>query len=96
LIYGTDDIRYWDESVGGWANIAGATAGNDYRLTYLTKGDLAGYTVLTVIAVPEPATLGMVALGGLVGLRRPSRRRRQDPVVTSSTAKHRHCEEIMS
>jgi len=78
LIYGTDDIRYWDESVGGWANIAGAIAGYDYRLTYLTEGDLAGYTMLTVIAVPEPATLGMVALGSLVGLRRRRRRRRQN------------------
>jgi hypothetical protein len=39
----------------------------------MIKGDLAGYTMLTVVAVPEPATLGMVALGGVVGLGRQRR-----------------------
>jgi T5SS/PEP-CTERM-associated repeat protein len=50
LIDGTDDIRYWDDSVRAWADITGATAGEDYTLAYLTEGDLAGYTVLTVTA----------------------------------------------
>ena len=64
---GTDAIRYWDDSVSDWADITGATYGEDYTLSYLTAGDLAGYTVLTV---PEPATLSLLALGGLALIRR--------------------------
>ncbi|MCK5564908.1 MAG: hypothetical protein KAJ07_06640 [Planctomycetes bacterium] len=53
LIYdGTDAIRYWDGS--GWADITGATLGLDYTLEYVTQGDLAGYTMLTV---GEPVTM---------------------------------------
>ena len=59
LINGTDDIRYRTGS--DWADITGATPGVDYTLTYLTEGELTGYTVLTV---PEPATLILMA-GGL-------------------------------
>lgn len=70
---GTDDIRYWDDSIGDWAHITGATAGEDYTLDYLTEGDLAGYTVLTVTAIPEPGILSLFALGGLVVLKRPGR-----------------------
>jgi len=62
LIDGTDAIRYWDDSISGWADIKGATYGQDYTLSYLTEGDLAGYTMLTVTAVPEPATLALLAL----------------------------------
>ena len=62
---GTASINYWDGS--GWANISGATYGVDYTLTHMITGDLADYTILTV---PEPATLGMLALGGLAVLRR--------------------------
>ncbi len=69
LIDGTDAIRYWDSSIAGWANIAGATLGVDYTLEYLTQGDLAGYTMLTV---PEPATVLLLGLGGLM-LRRKKR-----------------------
>jgi T5SS/PEP-CTERM-associated repeat protein len=48
LIDGTDAIRYWDAGIADWANITGATYGNDYTLSYLTAGDLTGYTLLRV------------------------------------------------
>ena len=63
LIAGTDAIRYWDSSIAGWANITGATMGLDYTLEYLTEGDLAGYTMLTV---PEPATMLLLCMGGML------------------------------
>jgi T5SS/PEP-CTERM-associated repeat protein len=53
LIDGTDAIRYWDESISDWSDITGATYGDDYTLDFLTEGDLAGYTMLTVYT-PEP------------------------------------------
>jgi fibronectin-binding autotransporter adhesin len=62
---GTDEINYWDGSA--WANITGATPDVDYTLMYLTQGDLAGYTLLTV---PEPTTLAMLGIGALATLRR--------------------------
>jgi len=64
LIDGSDDILYWDDSMRDWANIIHAMPGEDYTLVYLTDGDLADYTVLTVNTVPEPATLILMA-GGL-------------------------------
>ncbi len=36
----------------GSADIIGATNGEDYTLEYMTAGDLAGYTVLTVGSEP--------------------------------------------
>ena len=48
LVEGTDAIRYWDDSVSDWADIAAASYGDDYTLEYLTTGDLLGYTLLTV------------------------------------------------
>lgn len=72
-VEGTDAIRYWDDSIGGWANITGATYGEDYTLDYITDGDLAGYTMLTVTAVPEPATLCVMAFGAAALLRRRRR-----------------------
>jgi len=81
LVNGTDAIRYWDDSISDWADIAGATYGQDYTLSYLTEGDLSGYTMLTVTAVPEPATLSLFALGAVTMIRRKhkgmSRRRRR-------------------
>ncbi len=71
LAEGTDDIRYWDESsLSGWAHISGATYGEDYTLEYMTAGNLTGFTVLTVTAVPEPATLAMLAFGAVALMRR--------------------------
>ncbi len=73
LASGTDEIRYWDDSISGWADITGATVGEDYTLGYLAEGDLAGYTMLTVTAVPEPAALSLLAIGGVAILRRRRR-----------------------
>jgi T5SS/PEP-CTERM-associated repeat protein len=65
LIYGTDNIRYWNASLSDWAPLTTAIYGADYTLEYLTTGDLAGYTLLTVgTAVPEP-TAWLLALGML-------------------------------
>ena len=77
LIKGSDAIRYWDDSISGWADITGATHGEDYTLRYVAEGDLAGYTVLTVTAVPEPTTLvGLLtlALAGILASARRARR----------------------
>ena len=51
LIDGTDAIFYWDDSALNWADITGAAYGEDYTLSYLTEGVLAGYTMLTVDAL---------------------------------------------
>jgi T5SS/PEP-CTERM-associated repeat protein len=71
LVSGTDAIRFWDDSIQDWSPLTTATYGTDYTLRYLTEGDLAGYTLLTVgTAVPEPATwlltLGVAMVGSLV------------------------------
>ncbi len=78
LVDGTDAIRYWDDSVAGWSDIVDATYGEDYTLSYLSEGDLAGYTVLTVGVVPESSVfvglvgLWVAGLWGRVGRRRGS------------------------
>lgn len=51
LVNGTGAIKYWNGT--NWAGIEDATYGVDYTLEYLTTGDLAGYTMLTVY-VPGP------------------------------------------
>ena len=53
-IEGMDAINYWDDSISDWLPITGATSGTDYTLEYLTEGELAGYTVLTVGTVSIP------------------------------------------
>jgi T5SS/PEP-CTERM-associated repeat protein len=70
LVYGTDAIRYWDCALPGWANITGATRGVDYELAYHASGSLAGHTVLTVMAMPEPGCLLLLASGLPLLLRR--------------------------
>jgi len=70
LVEGTDAIRYWNETIADWDDITNATPGEEYYLHYRTAGDLAGYTVLTV---PEPATLALLAPAALALLRRRRR-----------------------
>ena len=66
-IVGTDDIRYWDDSLDGWTPITNATRGVDYTLVYLDNAgsDLYGYTLLTVGAVPEPSVFVLLVAGGM-------------------------------
>ena len=67
IIAGTDAINYYNEDTLCWENISGATYGEDYTLMYIddTTDDLYGYTVLTV-GVPEPMTIAIFSLGGLL------------------------------
>lgn len=67
LVAGTQAIRYWDYALADWAPITAATYGDDYTLTYLTTGELAGYTLLTV-AVPEPTTAVQLLVAACIGL----------------------------
>jgi T5SS/PEP-CTERM-associated repeat protein len=48
LVGWTDAIRYWDASLSDWAPLTSAIFVTDYTLSYLTEGDLTGYTLLTV------------------------------------------------
>jgi len=48
LVSGSGEIRFWNASLDDWAPLTTATYGEDYTLDYLTTGDLAGYTLLTV------------------------------------------------
>ena len=81
ITFGTyADFHYWDDSLGDWADIAGATLVanttliedySDYALTYCSGGDLDGYTILTVGVPNDPIILlagdanrdGMVSAG---------------------------------
>ncbi len=58
LVQGTDAIRFWNNSLSAWAPLTTATLGVDYSLQYLTSGDLAGYTLLTVGEVTSPGLPG--------------------------------------
>lgn len=53
LIDGTGVIRYWEDSISNWADIIGATEGEDYVIS--TE---PGFSVLTVLAIPKPDTDG--------------------------------------
>ena len=50
LIEGDGSIVYCDNTNWEWKDIATATEGKDYTLTYFTTGDFAGYTLLDVTA----------------------------------------------
>ena len=83
LIRGSDAVRWWDDTLGtagDWASLTTATEGTDYTLEYLTEGDLAGYTLLTVIApgpvVPEPSMIAMLCSLLAVGVLFASKRYR--------------------
>ena len=65
---GDANIKYWNGS--DWDSMSNGTAGVDYDLT-AGAGDLEGYGVLAI--VPEPATMLLLALGGLAMLRRRRR-----------------------
>ena len=66
VINGNGTIRYWDEDVLQWTDLMYATYGSDYELNYITEGDWEGYTVLTVMAIPEPCTFVLLGLGGVI------------------------------
>ena len=74
LIEGTDNVQYWDQVAGDWEPLIQAIEGQDYTLEYFNNGELAGYTVLTVGAVPEPGCvallLTLLATGVVFVLRR--------------------------
>jgi T5SS/PEP-CTERM-associated repeat protein len=61
------EIQY--DAGAGFVNMTGATEGVDYTLA-LGTGVLTGYTVLTMAAIPEPSSMGLLALSGLALLRR--------------------------
>lgn len=48
-----DVLRYWDETHEIWSPITDAVLGDDYTLQFLTSGDLAGHTLLTVGELPN-------------------------------------------
>lgn len=50
----TDSIRYWNSDIGNWAHITEAAMGEDYTLQYVSAGELAGFTLLTVNAAGPP------------------------------------------
>lgn len=70
LVGGTDAIRYWDAVAGTWAPITDATYGADYSIDYFDAGELAGYSLLTVGTVPEPAAVMLAGLGGVAAATR--------------------------
>ncbi|QDU55654.1 hypothetical protein [Aeoliella mucimassa] len=76
-IVGNDDIRYWDQATTTWAPITEAVQNRDYTLRYIHQGELAGYTMLTVGPVPEPASVLLAILGfagvGCLASRRATR-----------------------
>ena len=60
-VEGTDALRFWDDSLSDWAPLTSAINGTDYTLEYLTEGELAGYTLLTVgTAIPEPTAFTLI------------------------------------
>jgi T5SS/PEP-CTERM-associated repeat protein len=58
LDFVVNSVRFWDDSLNAWAPITTATRDVDYKLEYLTDGDLAGYTLLTVGDVTLPTLAG--------------------------------------
>jgi len=75
LIDGSNAIRYWDDVLGNWADIMGATPGTDYTLAHIddSGSELYGYTLLTVWAIPEPGTILMLLVGAAMLLVRRGR-----------------------
>jgi len=76
MIEGTGEMRYWNTAQEEWNNILDATQGQDYTLSYLNEGDLAGYTMLTVMAVPEPSIAALLIMGATGLLAYPRRKRK--------------------
>ncbi len=74
LFEGNAMIRYWNDSLSAWSSITNAIANVDYTLSYVPSGDLAGYTVLTVNAVPEPVSLILFVIAAILILNNNSRK----------------------
>ncbi len=65
FVGGTDAIRYWDASISDWASITNATYGEDYTIAAGSH-----HLTLTVLPVPEPATMSLLGLGAVALIRR--------------------------
>ncbi|MCA9241575.1 MAG: hypothetical protein KDA37_15300 [Planctomycetales bacterium] len=70
LVEGAGLVRYWNNSLAEWAPITEARYGEEYTLRYFTEGDLAGFTVLAVGAIPEPSSFLLQTVFALAVARR--------------------------
>ena len=61
---GDANIRWWNDANGSWEALTTATAGTDYTLAYQSGGELAGYTLLTVL--PEGPDAGDTNCDGVI------------------------------
>ena len=66
VVDGSAKICYWNKELVDWAPITSAVLGSDYTLEHISSGDLSGYTILAIASVPEPASLVLLVLGGLM------------------------------
>ena len=71
VVVNSENIDYWNGLA--FDDLTNATPGVDVDLTFHTSGDLSGYTVMTVIQIPEPATFALLALGSVAALLRRHR-----------------------
>ena len=63
-IGGDANIRWWNDANGGWEALTTAAIGSDYTLAYQSGGELAGYTLLTVL--PQGPDAGDANCDGII------------------------------